>query len=195
MGDYLQAAHYVDSAVGELVADLKKEGLWDNTILMFYGDHDNSVYDWKLYEPLLNKPLSEIDKDRIVRKVPFFIHLPHDEHAGVIDKAVGQIDTTPTIMHLLGIPVGNHYLMGVSMLSEAPKSVVFRNGGFTDGKVYFVPNSDGIAAHGTCYALTADGAATTTDSASCVAGADAAKKDLSISDRVIENNLIPKLRS
>jgi lipoteichoic acid synthase len=194
MGDYLQATHYVDSAVGELVSDLKNEGLWDNTILLFYGDHDNSVYDWKLYEPLFNKPVSEIDKDRMVRKVPFFIHLPHDEHAGVVDKAVGQIDTTPTIMHLLGIPVDHRYLMGVSMLSEAPKPVVFRNGGFTDGKVYFVPSSDGIAAHGTCYALTADGASTTTSSASCAAGADTAKKDLSISDRVIENNLIARFR-
>ncbi|MCD9023179.1 LTA synthase family protein [Cohnella silvisoli] len=193
MGDYLQAAHYVDSAVGELVENLKDEGLWDNTVLLFYGDHDNSVYDWKLYEQLFGKPVSDIDKDRIVRKVPFFIHLPHDEHAGVVDKAVGQIDTTPTVMHLLGIPVDNRYLMGVSMLSEAPKPVVFRNGGFTDGQVYFVPNNDGIAAHGTCYALSADGP-TTTDSASCAAGADTAKKDLSISDRVIENNLIAKLR-
>jgi lipoteichoic acid synthase len=193
MGNYLQATHYVDSAVGALIADLKEQGLWDDTILVFYGDHDNSVYDWKLYEQLFEKPVSEIDKDRIVRKVPFIIHLPHNENAGVMDKAVGQIDTTPTVMHLLGIPMENRYLMGVSMLSEAPKSVVFRNGGFTDGKVYFVPNSDGIAAHGTCYNLSGD-IPTTTDSASCTAGAEAAKKDLSISDRVIENNLIAKFR-
>ncbi|RKP55096.1 LTA synthase family protein [Cohnella endophytica] len=194
LGDYVQAAHYVDSAVGELVADLKEEGLWDNTILMFYGDHDNSVYDWSLYEKLFGKPVSDIDKDRLVRKVPFFIHLPNDEHAGVVDKAVGQMDTTPTIMHLLGIPTDNRYLMGVSMLSAAPKDVVFRNGGFTDGKVYFVPSGDGIVSNGTCYDVSEVGAETKTDSSACAAGAESAKKDLSVSDRVIEHNLIPTFK-
>ncbi|TVY00419.1 LTA synthase family protein [Cohnella terricola] len=193
LGDYVQAAHYVDSAVGALVADLKDDGLWDNTILMFYGDHDNSVYDWSLYERLFGNPVSDLDKDRIVRQVPFFIHLPHDEHAGVVDKAVGQMDTTPTMMHLLGIPTDHRYLMGISMLSEAKKSVVFRNGGFTDGQVYFVPSADGVIANGTCYSLSADGAETT-GTAACAAGAESAKNDLSVSDRVIENDLIAKFR-
>ncbi|QJD83791.1 LTA synthase family protein [Cohnella herbarum] len=189
LGDYLQATHYVDSAVGALIEDLKAEGMWENTILMFYGDHDNSVYDWKLYEKFFGQPVSDIDKDRIVRKVPFFIHLPNDENAGVVEKAVGQIDTTPTLMHLLGIPTEKSYLMGLSMLSEAPKSVVFRNGGFTDGKVYFVPSSDGIIANGTCYDLT-NGDPAKTDSSACAAGAESAKQDLNVSDRVIENDLI-----
>jgi phosphoglycerol transferase MdoB-like AlkP superfamily enzyme len=95
-------------------------------------------------------------------------------------------------MHLLGIPVENRFLMGVSMLSSAEKSVVFRNGGFTDGKVYFIPSDDGITGHGTCYSLP-DGKAAT-DSAACAAGAEAAKRDLSISDRMIESNLISKFR-
>lgn len=189
MGDYLQATHYVDSAVGSLIENLKDAGLWENTILMFYGDHDNSIYDWKLYEKFFGEPVSDIDKDRIVRKVPFFIHLPNDDHAGVVEKAVGQIDTTPTVMHLLGIPMDGRYLMGVSMLSEAPKSVVFRNGGFTDGKVYFVPSGNGITGSGTCYSIEG-GDAAVTDSASCAAGAESAKQDLNISDRVIENDLL-----
>jgi lipoteichoic acid synthase len=191
MGDYLQATHYVDSAVGVLVDQLKEEGLWDDTVLLFYGDHDNSIYDWKLYEEFLGNPVSNLDKDRMVRKVPFLIHLPNDEHAGVVEKSVGQIDTTPTVMQLLGIPMDKRYLMGVSMLSSAQKSVVFRTGGFTDGKVYFVPSGDGIAANGTCYSLP-DG--DVTDSADCTAGAEAAKHDLSVSDRVIENNLIKNFR-
>ncbi|BBI34876.1 LTA synthase family protein [Cohnella abietis] len=189
MGDYLQATRYVDSAVGVLIEELKDAGLWENTVLMFYGDHDNSIYDWKLYEQFFDHPVADIDKDRIIRKVPFFIHLPNDEHAGIVNKAVGQIDTTPTIMHLLGIPLDKKYLMGISMLSEAPKSVVFRNGGFTDGKVYFVPNSDGIAADGTCYSVDSG---IPTDTEACIAGAESAKQDLKVSDQVIENNLIAR---
>jgi phosphoglycerol transferase MdoB-like AlkP superfamily enzyme len=193
LGDYVQAARYVDSAVGDLVQNLKEEGLWDNTILMFYGDHDNSVYDWKLYETFFGRPVSELDKDRIVRQVPFFIHLPNDEHAGVNEKAVGQIDTTPTIMHLLGISPEDRYGMGISMLSLAPKSVVFRNGGFTDGQVYYVPSADGLVENGSCYSLAGEEPALT-DATACAAGAQSAKMDLSVSDRVIENDLFPVFR-
>lgn len=192
MGDYLQAVRYVDSAVGDLVEQLKAEGLWEDTILLFYGDHDNSIKDWTLYEQLLGEPVSVLQQDQINRSVPFFIHLPNDDHAGVIDKAVGQIDTTPTIMHLLGIPVDNRALMGISMLSAAPKSVVFRNGGFTDGNVYFIPSDDGITGNGACYEFSSG--ELISDPSSCATGAEAAKLDLSISDRVIENNLIPQLR-
>ncbi|WP_373229383.1 LTA synthase family protein [Cohnella sp.] len=192
MGDYLQSAHYVDSSMGVLVDQLKEEGLWEDTLLLFYGDHDNSIQDWKLYEQFLGQPVSALDQDRIIRSVPFFIHLPNDEHAGVVEKAVGQIDTTPTLMHLLGIPVENRSLMGISMLSGASKSVVFRNGGFTDGNVYFVPSADGVADHGACYELLS--AELASDPTSCRAGAEAAKLDLSISDRVVENNLIADFR-
>ncbi|KIL37247.1 hypothetical protein SD71_00570 [Cohnella kolymensis] len=190
-GDYLQSAHYVDSAVGELVDLLKKQDLWDNTILIFYGDHDNSIYDWKPYEKLLGKPVTALDQDAIVKKVPFLIHLPRDEHAGIVGKAVGQIDTAPTLMQLLGIPMDDRYMMGVSMFSRAAKPVVFRNGGFTDGRVYYVPSADGIAGNGSCYALP-DGSAA--DPASCTAPAEAAKRELEVSDRVIEHNLISTFR-
>jgi phosphoglycerol transferase MdoB-like AlkP superfamily enzyme len=160
---------------------------------MFNGDHDNSVYDWKLYETFFGRPVSELDKDRIVRQVPFFIHLPNDEHAGVNEKAVGQIDTTPTIMHLLGISPEDRYGMGISMLSLAPKSVVFRNGGFTDGQVYYVPSADGLVENGSCYSLAGEEPALT-DATACAAGAQSAKMDLSVSDRVIENDLFPVFR-
>ena len=194
VGDYVQNARYVDSAIGDLVQLLKDEGLWEDTVLMLYGDHDNSVYDWSLYEKLFGEPVSDIDKDRLIRKVPFLIHFPNDENAGVNDKAVGQLDTAPTILHLLGIPASDRYMMGVSMLSEARKSVVFRNGGFTDGQVYFVPNADGIVENGKCYALSGNGA-TLTDAAACAPGAETAKSDLSVSDRVVEHDLIAEFRS
>ena len=39
MGRYLQSQHYADQAIGKFIADLKSSGLWDNSIVMFYGDH------------------------------------------------------------------------------------------------------------------------------------------------------------
>ncbi|MBB6735049.1 LTA synthase family protein [Cohnella zeiphila] len=189
-GNYLEAAHYVDAAVGELVQELKDAGLWDDTILMFYGDHDNSLYDMSTYEKFYGHPLTAQQQDAIVRKVPYFIHFPNDEHAGVNDKAVGQIDTAPTVLQLLGVPVGDNKMMGVSMVSDAQAPVVFRNGGYTDNSVYYVPSNDGLVQNGSCYAMPSG---EKTDISACTAGAEAAKKELEISDLVVEHDLVPKL--
>lgn len=191
LGTYVQAAHYVDEAVGDLVNELKQANLWDNTILMFYGDHDNSISNWDDYAKLFGRPVTELEKSTILKKVPFFIHLPNDEHAGVNEKAVGQMDTAPTILHLLGISTENYGIMGISMLSSTPNTVVFRNGGFTDGNVFFVPSNEGILGRGMCYSMK-DGSVQ--DVAACQAGAKAARTELQVSDRIVEHDLVPDVR-
>lgn len=40
MGNYLRSVHYADSAIGEFIDNLDKEGLLENTVLVIYGDHD-----------------------------------------------------------------------------------------------------------------------------------------------------------
>lgn len=40
LGNYFKAAHYADYALGEFLQNLEKEGLLENTVLIFYGDHD-----------------------------------------------------------------------------------------------------------------------------------------------------------
>lgn len=39
LNHYVQALAYQDMALGKFIADLKKDGLWDETIFMLYGDH------------------------------------------------------------------------------------------------------------------------------------------------------------
>ncbi|WP_276356403.1 LTA synthase family protein [Cohnella caldifontis] len=191
LGDYVQAAHYVDEAVGVLIDELKQANLWNDTILVFYGDHDNSINTWDDYAKLFGRPVTELEKSTILKKVPYIVHLPGDEHAGVYEKAVGQMDTEPTILHLLGISTQPYDLMGVSAFSSAAKPVVFRNGGFTDGNVWFVPNNDGILGHGTCYSMK-DGSVT--DLAACQPGAKEARTELQMSDRIVEHDLVPVLK-
>lgn len=191
LGDYIQTARYVDEAMGELVEDLKAANLWDNTILVFYGDHDNSISDWDDYATLFGRPVTELEKASLLKKVPFFIHLPNDEHAGVREKAVGQIDTEATVLHLLGISTEPYSLMGISAMSDVPKSVVFRNGGFTDGSVFFAPNNEGILGRGACYGLPGGEAL---DPSVCLPGATQAREELAVSDRIVEHDLVPVLK-
>ena len=53
-------------------------------------------------------------------------------------------------------------------------------------------NRDGVIQNGSCYAVPSG---EKTDISACAAGAEAAKKELDVSDTVVEYNLIPKLRN
>ncbi len=39
LGNYIQSVHYLDKALGEFIEELKKEGLYDESLLVIYGDH------------------------------------------------------------------------------------------------------------------------------------------------------------
>jgi phosphoglycerol transferase MdoB-like AlkP superfamily enzyme len=190
MGDYLQSIHYVDAALGELVERMKAEGLWDDTIFLMYGDHDNSIKDWKMFETFLGKPLNELQREMIQKQVPLLVHLPNDEQAGTYANVGGQLDVTPTILHLLGISTADQYLIGTPLLTEHPldgKKVVLRNGAWTDGSVYYMPSGDGIAENGKCWNIAANTAA---DMNNCIGTVQDTRTELLMSDQIVMNNLI-----
>jgi len=195
LGNYLQAVHYVDSAIGDMIAQLKSEGLWDKSIFLLYGDHDNSITDWAHYEQLLDRQLTELDRLQLEKQVPFIVHLPGGEHAGTRHQVGGQLDIAPTILHLLGISSEDAYMIGTPLItSDSPagsKQVVFRSGAFTNENVWFVPAADANAAHDRCYKLDSG---TLLDATSCQKGKADARTELDMSDLLIEHNLIAKLR-
>ncbi|AUS25973.1 LTA synthase family protein [Paenibacillus sp. P2(2022)] len=186
-GDYLKSVHYVDEALGELVDQMKKDGLWDNTILMFYGDHDNSINDKALYEKFLGKPLTDLDMQKIMNQVPLLVHLPDGSQAGTYTEPAGQLDLTPSVMHLLGISTKPYHFMGNDLFSGKPRMVVLRTGAFTDGRVYYIPSEDGTFSKGTCYNLSTG---QPTDVNACGPGYTEALNRLNISDQVITYDLI-----
>jgi len=195
LGNYLQAVHYVDSAIGDMIAQLKSEGLWDQSIFLLYGDHDNSITDWEHYEQLLGRKLTEVDQLQLEKQVPFIVHLPRGEHAGTRHQVGGQLDIAPTILHLLGISSADSYMIGTPLItnnsSASSKQVVFRSGAFTNENVWFVPAADGNAAHDRCYNLESGALL---DASTCQQGKVDARIELVMSDLLIEHNLIAKLR-
>ncbi|ANF96346.1 LTA synthase family protein [Paenibacillus bovis] len=187
-GDYIQSLHYVDAALGEMEQDMKKAGLWDNTILLFYGDHDDSLKDKAPMEEFLGKPLTDLDMEQLMNQVPMLIHLPDGKHAGTYDIPAGQLDMTPSILHLLGVEASPYYLMGNDMFdTKEKKLVVLRTGAFTDGKVFYIPSADGIFEHGTAYDMKTR---EETDVERARDSYDEAQKRLNISDELITHDLI-----
>ena len=65
IGNYIKSAHYADSALKELFEGLEEENLFDNTVIILYGDHEARLpkTDFELlynYDPIENRI---IDKD------------------------------------------------------------------------------------------------------------------------------------
>jgi len=203
MRDYLQSVRYADEAVGRFIEQLKADGLWDKTIFVLYGDHDNSIREWESFEQVVGKPLNSVERQQMLKQVPLIVRLPDGAMGGTVREEVGgQLDLAPTILHLLGVKSGGFAMIGTPLLTSDPdlaaaaaatdtKLVVFRNGTFTDGSVYYLPSAaeNGGSA---CFDAVSGEAV---DAAACEAGLDAAKLEISVSSNAVEYDLIGSFRT
>ncbi|OIA99462.1 phosphoglycerol transferase [Paenibacillus sp. LC231] len=186
-GNYLQSIHYVDEAFGQFVEQMKQQGLWDNTILLIYGDHDNSIKEKADYEKFLRRDLNALDMEQIMNQVPLLIRLPDGGHAGVYPEAAGMMNVTPSILHLLGVSDEPYYWIGSHLFDDEPRLIPLRSGAFSDEKVFYLPTETAGLEGGTCYDLTTR---QPTDIQACRDGYDETQKQLRISDQVITYDLL-----
>lgn len=126
---YVQTAHYLDQSFGELMAYLKKVGLYNNSVFVLYGDHYGISEN---HQPAIAQLLG---KDKVTnydlanfQKVPFMIHATGLK-GGIDHTYGGEIDMMPTLLDLLGVPDDGMTMFGQDMLSSDYKGkVVFRDG-------------------------------------------------------------------
>lgn len=190
-GDYLQAVHYTDQAIGQFVAQLKAEGLLDRAVLAIYGDHQG-VWRWDegMKQLLTFDPADEVAWVQAEKRVPFLIRLPGGAAAGERTAAAGQADIAPTIAGLLGLSTESAYLMGRDLLSAPPGIVPFYRGSAVDDAHLFLSPDDASEA-GICYDLNSH---QQTELQGCTGLQEQASQRLQISRLIVERNLIPALR-
>lgn len=182
LGDYLDDQHYTDAAVGLFVQRLKRAGLWDQSVVIFYGDHDGGLSP-EDYAAVAGRPLTPFERSTAPFRVGLWVHLPHDALAGVYPQPVGQEDLAPSVMHLLGQPAEPGW-MGVDLLSPNHPLLPLRDGSFVDPTLFSdVSSEDG---HRGCYAL-ATGALL--PAARCQAGQAQAFEALDVSRTVVVEDL------
>ncbi|MGF7046523.1 phosphoglycerol transferase MdoB-like AlkP superfamily enzyme [Paenibacillus sp. DS2015] len=153
LGNYLSAINYTDYALGQLIEQLKEQGLWDNTVFVAYGDHfgiqpketDAAEITAKLGIPYDNQ-ISRFN-------IPLFIHVPNQK-GQVVELTGGQLDIMPTISNLLGISLKKEQFtaFGRDLLNTDNNVFGMRyylpTGSFFNNDVMFVPGKgfeDGIA--------------------------------------------------
>lgn len=124
---YFATANYLDASIKAFFDYLKATGLYENSIIVLYGDHygiSNSRN--PDLAPLIGKDSqtwSDFD-NAMMQRVPYMIVVPGMINGGIIDTFGGQIDALPTLEHLLGIEANNYLQVGQDMLSSEHSQVV-----------------------------------------------------------------------
>ncbi|KRL05973.1 LTA synthase family protein [Liquorilactobacillus oeni] len=128
---YVQTAHYLDQAFGEFINYLKKSGLYNNSMIVVYGDHYGiSNNHKKAIAQLLGKSSVSNYDLAMFQKVPFMIHMNGLE-GGINHTYGGEIDVMPTLMDLLGLKNTDTIQLGNDLLSvNRNQTVAFRDGNF-----------------------------------------------------------------
>ena len=101
---YFQTVRYTDEAIKELFKDLKASGLYDNSIIVMYGDHYgiSENHNKAMAQYLGKDAITPFDTAQLQR-VPFFIHIPNSGIGKQMHEVAGQMDIRPTVLHLLVI--------------------------------------------------------------------------------------------
>ena len=136
---YFQSVRYMDEALKLFFEDLKEKGLYENSIIVMYGDHYGiSENHNKAMAKYLNKEQITPYDSALLQSVPLFIHIPGSNDGQVVEETSGQVDLRPTILHLLGIETSKDMQLGADLFSEEHEDfVIFRDGRFiTDEYVY-----------------------------------------------------------
>ena len=175
LGSYFKSVRYADEAIAQFLADMDKEGMLDNTVVVLYGDHDAKIkeeeYDFYYnYDPFNDKVLSESDPGytpvdpfayNINRKVPLIIWSKNGGYEPQqIDKVMGMYDVQPTLGNMMGFE--NKYALGHDIFSfgeDEENVVIFPNGNYVTDTIYYdgqkeayidVTNYTNVAKYASC---------------------------------------------
>jgi len=150
VGDYLQAQHYADAALGQFVERLKSSGLWDNSVIVIYGDHMGlPIYSLSEHEKTLMAEITGRTYRPVeMMNIPLILSVPGLDDAMTMTETGGQADILPTVANLLGISMGQQIHFGQDLLNQTsnllPQRYYLPSGSFVNDNGIFVPG-DGFA--------------------------------------------------
>lgn len=108
--EYRAEVEYVDEQIGRLLAELKQNGLWEDSVIIFtadhgegMGDHDHVGHIHQLYDSLLHVPLIVVAPGRV-------------PPGTVVDEPVSLLDLLPTLADLMAWSLPESELPGRSLV-------------------------------------------------------------------------------
>ena len=190
--DYLQSIHYTDMAIGEFIAGLKVNGLYNNSVIAIYGDHGN------LYgiSDLIGTSTTKAFKETRSSNVPLIL-LGTNLPAKTYSTPGSHLDFYPTVENILGI-TSTSTLFGKDLLGKTHR-VTLRNAYskaittiLTGNLTYKNFTDGGLFENGECLSMSKQTVLPIED---CKTLYEEEVKATSASDLIIKGNLELKLSS
>ncbi len=141
LGKFLRAANYADKAIASFIADLKKRGIYDDSLIAIYGDHNAvaKTMDYAQMKKLFNKQAFTANEWVQLQKVPFIITGGPITKPKTISTTGGQIDVLPTIANLMDFKCP--YAVGKDLLNTK----------YGNGYAYSIDRNDSFITDKYCF--------------------------------------------
>ena len=197
VGNYLEAMHYFDRSLAELLDGLDDAGLLEHTIVALYGDHDARFELSQYPEVLTLAGLGDWEPAAFARleRVPLFVRIPPTTRParGTMNQVGGHVDVGPTLLHALGIPRPRAFVGRPLVAGNEDRSFA----AYPDGSAYgldrmYVATGRGIPREGGCFEFPAGDSRPLHE---CAALAERAAEELSISRAVVDHDLLAPPRT
>jgi lipoteichoic acid synthase len=179
LNNYFPTVRYQDEALKHFVQRLKDEGLYEDSIIILYGDHYGiSENHNKAMGEYLGTEVTPFVSTQLQR-VPLIIHIP-GQKGRVVSTVSGQIDLKPTILHLLGIDTKQDIEFGSDLFAKDKlEFTVLRDGSFI--------TKDYVYTREICYDKNTG---EPSDTNYCEPYLEKAKNELEFSDKIIYGDLL-----
>lgn len=154
VGEYIKSANYSDMALGDFIEYVKKSKYFNDTVFVFYGDHDaklsrNEINYLKNLNPETGETYIEGDENYVEydyyahelnKKTPLIIWTKNKElksiFKGEVTYTMGMYNVQATILNMFGL--SNKYNVGEDIFSvKNDNLVVFPNGNILTDKMYY----------------------------------------------------------
>lgn len=94
---YHAATTFMDAQLGLVLDAMDRNKLWDNTVVLLFGDHG-----WHLYDHLqLWRKMTVFEQ---ASRAPLIVHAPGKTANAACPRLVEYVDIYPTLTHLCGLP-------------------------------------------------------------------------------------------
>ncbi|WP_209979136.1 LTA synthase family protein [Paenibacillus eucommiae] len=147
VGDYIRSQNYADYELGLFIEDLKNKGIWQNSLVVIYGDHlglpiyslDND--DKKLMAEIYGREYGYSD----MINIPLIFAYEGIKEPAVFEQIGGQVDLLPTIANLSGVSMDHQLHFGQDLFNQSynilPQRYYLPSGSFVSQKTLFMPGS------------------------------------------------------
>ena len=132
--DYIESINYADYAFGLFIDQLKEAGLYEDSVILIYGDHAGlQMYNYEMQDFIKEeKSMNDVQIQMNYSNILCGLRIPGVDHMQINTPTV-KLDMKPTLMQICGIE--DKFSLGESMFSN--KNFIGLNNGKIITDKYF----------------------------------------------------------